>query len=232
MSTHPSRPALLLAALLLALSTGSSLAQSSVTARGNEPFWSLEIAADAMTFSTPDGEPLVVSPVPAPVSANNVDLYVTTVDDQPFVAVLAERLCIDDMSGMSFPLTALVSIGERHFTGCGGESAALLHGDWRITDIGGTPVIATSEPTMSFTPAGEINGNASCNRYFGSFSLTGEGLSFSQAGAGMMACDQPLMDQEGKLLAALETIRRFDIAPNGQLRLLDEADQPAITLSK
>lgn len=227
MSTKP-----ILLALAALLSATPALSQSSVTARGNEPFWSLEIAADAMTFSTPDGEPLKVSPVPAPISANNVDLYVTNADGQPFVAVLADRLCIDDMSGMSFPRTAIVAIGDRQFTGCGGESVALLHGDWRITAIGATPVIATSEPTMTFSPDGKISGNASCNRYFASFNLTGEGLSFSEAGATMMACDQPLMSQESQLLAALETITGFEITPSNQLNLIGADGQPAITLSK
>jgi heat shock protein HslJ len=222
----------LLAAIALLLTAGPALSQSGVTARGNEPFWSLEIATEAMTFSTPDGEPLKISPVPAPISANNVDLYVTTADGQPFVAVLADQLCVDDMSGMSFPRTAIVAIGERQFTGCGGESATLLHGDWRITAIGTTPVIATSEPTMTFSPDGKIGGNASCNRYFGNFTLTGEGLSFSEAGATMMACDGPLMQQESSFLAALETITGFGITSTNQLTLLGADGQPAITLSK
>lgn len=223
---------LLLVAVAALLSATPALSQSSVTARGNEPFWSLEIAADAMTFSTPDGEPLKISPVPAPISANAVDLYVTTANGQPFVAVLADRLCVDDMSGMSFPRTAIVAIGDRQFTGCGGESVALLHGDWRITAIGATPVIATSEPTMTFSPDGKISGYASCNRYFADFSLTGEGLSFTQAVATRMACDQPLMTQESQLLAALETITGFAITPTNQLTLLSADGQPAITLSK
>jgi heat shock protein HslJ len=85
---------------------------------------------------------------------------------------------------------------------------------------------------MTFSPDGKISGNASCNRYFGSFNLTGEGLSFSETGASMMACDQPLMDQEGKLLKTLSTVHRFEISPAGELVLLGADDQPVLQLRR
>ena len=82
MSTQSSRlrrlalPATLLLAMLLP--AAPALAQESVTARGNEPFWQLEISDQAMTFQTLDGEVVRVSPPPPATASNGVALYLAT----------------------------------------------------------------------------------------------------------------------------------------------------------
>lgn len=203
-------------------------AQTSITARGNEPSWQLEIADAEITFQTLGNDMVRISS--SATSSNNVDLYTGSVDGQPFVAVLAGVVCTDTMSGMPFPKTAIVVAGERTFTGCGGASATLLYGEWRIEQINGAAVIVGSEPTIGFSRDGRVQGNGSCNRYFGSFALTGEGLAISETGASMMACEQGLMDQERELLTALESVRRFEVGTAGQLLLVGDANQAVVVL--
>jgi uncharacterized membrane protein len=72
-------------------------AQTSITARGNEPSWQLEIAGAEITFQTLANDPVRISSSAA--SSNNVDLYTGSVAGQPFVAVLAGVVCTDTMSG-------------------------------------------------------------------------------------------------------------------------------------
>lgn len=82
--------------------------------------------------------------------------------------------------------------------------------------------------TLTFTESGEINGNASCNSYFGSFALTGESLSITETGATLMACAEPLMHQEARYFDILGGVIRFDIAADGSRRWpYDRGEPPA-----
>ncbi len=218
--------------LALSLAAIDSGEAASLTARGNEPGWHIEVSDTSITFRAMDGETFTIEPLPRVTTANAVDTYAATVDGRPFTLSLADEVCVDTMSGMPHPKTATVVIGDRKLSGCGGEPAALLHGDWRIEEIGGTAIVAGSAPTLAFEPDGRIHGNGSCNRFMGSFKLSGEGLKFSQTGASMMACEQPLLEQEHNLLQAFEAIRRFEVGPGGQVRLLGDEGGTLVSLRK
>ena len=108
----------------------------------------------------------------------------------------------------------------------------LLHGEWLIEEIGGKAVIAKSLPTINFGDDGKISGNGSCNRYFGPYALTGEGLRFSDLASSMMACEQPLMDQEALLLKNLRETTLFEIDPVGTLLLHGEHGKSVVARRK
>ena len=195
---------------------------ASLTARGNEPGWQLVITDRAITLSTMDGAAVSVEPVPPATMANEVAVYSATVDGKPFALVVADKICSDTMTGMPFPKTVAIVIGDQNLIGCGGESLSLLLGDWKVEEIGGQGVIAESEASIAFDLDGSLHGNSSCNRFFGSFILTAEGLTISEIGGTMMACDPELMDQEQRFLSSLELVRRFESAPDGRLRLIGD----------
>jgi len=77
-------------------------------------------------------------------------------------------------------------------------------GEWRIVHIGERPVIENSAATISFEQDGRFGGNASCNRYFGSYTLEGSGLKIGEhMGATRMMCaEQALMEQEDRIQVA------------------------------
>jgi heat shock protein HslJ len=204
----------------------------SLTAGGNEPGWQVEITDGAITFSTMDGVAVSVEPVPPATTANEVAVYSATVEGRPFSLVVADKICSDTMTGMPFPKTVVVIIGDQKFIGCGGDSLSLLLGDWKIEEIGGQGVIAGSDASVAFDLHGSIHGNSSCNRFFGSFTLTGEGLTISETGGTMMACDPGLMDQEQRFLSALEAVRRFESRPDGRLRLVGEDGRVVVSAKK
>jgi heat shock protein HslJ len=112
-----------------------------------------------------------------------------------------------------------VALGAKTFTGCGGEPAALLRGEWIIAEIDGKPAVPGSMPTVSFEADEKLNGNGSCNRFFGSYTLSGEGLTVGDLGSSMMMCDQPLMDQEMMVLEILKGLGAFGIGEDGALIL-------------
>lgn len=220
----------LVVSLSVALSSATQAA--SFTARGNEPGWRIDVSDKSLVFRGQDGKTFTIEPAPAAVTANGTDTYKAEVANQPFTLAVSNNICVDTMSGMPFPKTATVILNGQTLAGCAGEPASLLHGDWKIKEIGGKTVAAQSAPTLAFDPDGGIHGDGSCNRFFGRFTLTGEGLSISQIGASMMMCEQPLMDQERSLLKALESVQRFEAVPGGQIRLLGSDKQPLVALDR
>lgn len=208
-------------AFILVSASAAGAAEDSFRARGNEPFWSLEKSAGSIVFRPMEGEPVTVSPVPVPRREGDADVFEATVDGEAFVVTVADdgKVCVDTMSGMPFPHAVTVSLGADSFAGCGGEPASLLVGDWTIREIGGKPVVAGSEPSISFEAGGAVNGGASCNRFFGSFALTGEGLAIGELGSSMMICEDPVMEQEHAVLEILKGVTGFGIGEGGSLTL-------------
>lgn len=205
--------------VLLSLAAISGAAATSFDARGNEPFWHIGISDAGITFQALDGERFTIAPVPEAEVSDGVETYLAEVEGQPFSLTIADELCVDTMSGMPHPKTVAVAWGERDFSGCGGDPASLLHGEWLIEEIAGEALVEQSQPSVAFDPDGGVNGNGSCNRLVGSYALTGEGLSVSGLAATRMACEQSLMDQEHVFVQILEAVSRFEMDPEGRLVL-------------
>lgn len=96
-------------------------------------------------------------------------------------------------------------------------------GEWRIAYIGERPVIENSPATISFEQDGRFGGNASCNRYFGSYTLQDSSLKIGEhmGSTRMMCAEQVLMEQEDFLFEMLPmavTVHNDD----GQLVLRDK----------
>ncbi len=85
-----------------------------------------------------------------------------------------------------------------------------------------------SEVTIEFQDGG-YSGNASCNRYFGSYELDGNNISLGMAGSTEMFCSpEELMSQESSYLAALGQVSQFQL--NGdQLTLADQDGNIVLT---
>ena len=84
----------------------------------------------------------------------------------------------------------------------------LLGTEWRLRDLMGGGVIATTEPTVSFPQPGTIAGNGSCNRFTGAVEIGSDTMRIGTLAATSRACAGAVMSQEAKYLAALETIQR------------------------
>lgn len=189
-----------------------------LTARGNEPFWSVEATPETLTLSQPEGKG-TVQDLPFTQTTEGDSLILATTD---FTLRIDPTLCRDDMSGMPYPHTATLTRASTPLNGCAGEPGQLLAGDWVATDLNGTPIPDGTEVTISFLE-GRLIGKSGCNSYIGSYTLTGEGLSLGNAGATRMACPPAQMETEQAVFSAFAAITRFDIAPDG--RLLLQADE-------
>lgn len=106
-----------------------------------------------------------------------------------------------------------------------------LMGSWTVEIIAGRPVIDRSPAYIEFAQDGRAGGNASCNRFAGSFIQSGPNLSFGQIAVTKMMCPAALMEQEGRFLAGLEKVDRAEFR-QGLLVLLDTDGNTMFTASR
>ncbi len=99
------------------------------------------------------------------------------------------------------------------------SGAALAGAEWQIAEIGGVPVLPNVPVTIKFED-GRVFGAGSCNRFMGGYEA---GAAFTiklgQMASTMMACPEPQMAQEQKLLALLGDVNSYSIDASGALVL-------------
>jgi putative lipoprotein len=93
-------------------------------ARGNEPFWSLEVGRDGATLSRPDADDVTWNApgVPEP-SAAGAFTYSLSQGARTVQLILEPEPCTDSMSGAYFFFTARVAIDGETLRGCAREGA-------------------------------------------------------------------------------------------------------------
>jgi heat shock protein HslJ/membrane-bound inhibitor of C-type lysozyme len=193
-------------------------------ARGNEPGWSLDLGSSTYKFTGDYGEVVVGGATPSPEILPDGLAY--QIPGNELMIQVADRLCHDDATGAPFPKRVTVSLGDKTYRGCGGESVGLLIGEWRITHVAGASM--SGSPASIGFDSEKVFGNTGCNRYSGSFELTPERLTIGPVVATERACiDDALLAAERKLLDQLPQLDRFDIAEDGSL-VLYAADREAI----
>jgi len=127
---------------------------------------------------------------------------------------------------LTFLLSAALFTSCGSLAGAGAPNAAgalgELPGDWRVTEIGGKGLVDGVELSLAFGQDGAFTGESGVNRLRATYTAQGEGLSFAPVMATRMAGLPELMEQEQRLLNALEETRSFTLQ-GGQLGLVDGA---------
>src|SRR4051812_10115143 len=88
---------------------------------------------------------------------------------------------------------------------------SLIGTEWRLEDLSGTGVLDRVQASLVFPGAGKVAGKGSCNSFFGSVAINGNTIKFTGIGSTMMACAEPIGDQERRYLKHLETAERFAV---------------------
>ncbi|SHF74385.1 Heat shock protein HslJ [Kaistia soli DSM 19436] len=200
------------------------------TARGNEPNWQLRIDTGTMTFRPMEGA-AIKAPLPKP--SHEGDAWIYKVASGDLSVSLKAGVCRDTMTGMPSPVSVSIATGGKTLIGCGGNPSDLLAGKWHVVAIGGKTVPKDVTVNLDFDVAtGQVSGSSGCNRYFGGFALSGEGLTFKPGmGASMMACEAAATATEKAFQAALAKAQRFDIGADGRLQLIS-SDQVTIEATR
>jgi heat shock protein HslJ len=98
--------------------------------------------------------------------------------------------------------------------------AAVL-GAWIIEQARSAPLTDKSKARLVFGPDGAMSGHASCNTMRGRYTLEGNALKIGAIATTRMACSEALLEQEDRVLTALERARRAAVPPHGFLTLWD-----------
>lgn len=200
-----------------------------LTARGNEPGWSLAVDRENMTLKWNYGENEAVVPRTEPTATSDGRSYLSATEKHDLRVDVADRVCRDSMSGMPHPQEVTVTIDGETLSGCGGSPAALLlGGEWVVEDIVGKGIVDNSRATLNFGEDGTLTGRGSCNTYGATWNLSGERLTVTEGRATLMACSPALDNQEREFMRILAAANRFDITDDGAL-LLVAGDGETIT---
>ncbi len=118
------------------------------------------------------------------------------------------------------------------------QSTDLTGTSWTVTGYNNgqqavVSVIAGSELTVDFGPANTLSGSAGCNRYTGTYQVTGKTIKVGPLGSTRMACADPagVMVQENAFLQALETATAWQLGGD-RLELRTANGALAATLSR
>ena len=88
--------------------------------------------------------------------------------------------------------------------------ASSLEGSWRLANM-----IAGDSP-MPMLPVGDLTADfAGCNRFSGGFETKGEQLKIGPLASTFKACEQSIMQQETRYLAALQGAQRYEVNADG-----------------
>jgi heat shock protein HslJ len=102
-----------------------------------------------------------------------------------------------------------------------------LVGAWEVTgynDGAGALVSVAigTEVTARFGADGVLEGSGGCNDYSGSYVLEGERLSIGPLATTRKACDEPVMEQEARFLAALQATSGYRLEPHIVMLILPD----------
>lgn len=103
----------------------------------------------------------------------------------------------------------------------GTTNLPLVGTHWQATDYPGQAIQPSGLATLQIQANKEghgVNGNSSCNQYFGQAKLDGDNLSFARMGSTKRACMD--MKEERLFLTRLRQTQRYQINGN-ELTLLD-----------
>ena len=94
------------------------------------------------------------------------------------------------------------------------SSAELAETRWVLVELGGEPVEQAGEraPHLALDQAeSRACGSGGCNRFTGSFELSGDELKFGPIVATRMACSDPVMRVEAAFFDSLASVTRYEV---------------------
>jgi heat shock protein HslJ len=102
---------------------------------------------------------------------------------------------------------------------------------WALTELKGMPPVAGAGISAEFSSDGNVSGSAGCNRYSGTYTVSGNSITISSSMATtMMMCDESVMEQETAYLKALAEAKTY--AVNGDQLTLTDADKTSLAIYK
>src|SRR5262245_36266641 len=100
---------------------------------------------------------------------------------------------------------------------CTSQDKSLV-GSWNLTAYGPvrltSPVVTDSPASITINEAETLNGNSGCNRFGGESQVEGDKVTFSGLVSTLIACEEPIMSQEGAMFKVLSGVASYNIEEN------------------
>lgn len=103
---------------------------------------------------------------------------------------------------------------------------------WRIEQVGDSAVTDASKTGLRFDADGRASGSTGCNDFTGRATIEGSRLAFSPLVSTRKACEEPLMDQESRIFAAMRSVKSYQFAADGRLALLGADGRALLRLAR
>jgi|SRR5689334_9267715 len=92
-------------------------------------------------------------------------------------------------------------------------------------------VPAAVTPQLSFA-GGQLTGNAGCNTFNATYTVTGDAIEIGPIASTKMACAEPMATVEAAYLAALDGVNKVAILQDGKLQLWDDGGKTTLAFLK
>ena len=102
----------------------------------------------------------------------------------------------------------------------------LTDSPWLLVELGGEPPLPDTQITAEFDDESRVGGTSGCNSYSTSYAVDGNQIELGEEMIGtLMACPDPVMEQERAYLEALSAAATFEIVED-ELTLFDTDGNP------
>lgn len=190
-----------------------------ITAQGNEPGWQVRINDSSLTLTQMSGANESNLTYLVSESTALRERYTAKGAKGEMKLAVTDQVCSDTMTGMPYPYTAQLKYDGQELNGCAGSPHQLLRGaEWYVQEVNGKK-IGAELVRFTFLPEGRIAGFSGCNRFFGQYELTGEGIKFSQVGATRMACEVDRMNLENAVFSVFGDATEISMDAVGALTI-------------
>lgn len=113
------------------------------------------------------------------------------------------------------------------------DFTTLLDKELKVTRLNEKSVETLNLTLIVNKEENSVNGFSGCNRYFGSYSLNQNKISFSKIGATKMFCANAIQNEtEQKFLEALSKTNTYQISKSGTIELFDENNKKLLVLTQ
>lgn len=160
------------------------------------------VSGDSITISTPLATTMMACPQPVMDQEN---AYLKALGEAKTFAVRGDKLTL---TGADDQTLASYQAQSQNLAGTDWEVIGYNNGKQAVTSV-----LLNTSITASFGRDGTLTGNAGCNDYNGSYTVTGNQITIGPLASTMKACSDPagVMEQEAQYLAALESAATYQI---------------------
>ena len=98
---------------------------------------------------------------------------------------------------------------------CSAQESRTLVGSWRLGEFGpagaALPVVENTEAGLTFNEDGSVSGSTGCNGAGSEYTVDGDQIDFAPFVSTLMACEEPVMEQESTFHQVLNGAARYEI---------------------